>query len=101
MSEDGKIIGLTVSPLDTAQQGSYLERKRIFALMAQMARGDEAETGTEAAEALEAFNSAEAVVVKYVTLPEGMELNEVLALLSADQFDELLGAILGGAQAPQ
>ena len=98
---DGALLPVRVIPLNTAAQGSYQKRKQIFALMARMARGEDAEDAAQAADALEAFIEAEAVVAAHVELPEGMALDEMLGLLSADQFDEMLGAILGGAKAPR
>ena len=95
------LLNIRVRPLDTAAEGSYLKRKAIFALMARMARGEDAETASQAADALEAYIEAESLVAEHIDLPEGRSLDEVLALLSGDQFDELLGAILGKAKAPQ
>jgi len=102
MSEsEGAQLELRVRPLDTAQPGSYQKRKQILAMLKVMARGEDAKSSAEAVAALEAFEQAEGILIEYLVLPEGMVLDEVLALLSADQFDELLGAILGGARAPQ
>jgi hypothetical protein len=91
-------LELRVRPLDTAQPGSYHKRKQILALLKTMARGQDAKSTAEAVAALEAFEQAEGVLIEYLVIPEGMSLDEILGLLSADQFDELLGAILGGAQ---
>ena len=91
-------LELRVRPLDTAQPGSYQERKRILGLLKVMAQGADAENTAQALAALEAFEQAEDILIRYLEIPEGMALADILDLLSADQFDELLGAILGGGK---
>ena len=96
--DESQDLEIRVRPLDTSEPGSYLKRKEIMSLMARMARGEAAESAAEAADALEAFIEAEGLVAQFVDLPEGMAWPDVLALLSGDQFDGLLGDILGKAK---
>ena len=83
---------LIVAPIDMAARGSYRERQKLLHAYAAL---QEAQKATEIAGMVSAFDTFEALISAHATTDDGTTVAEALEMCSANDFDLLLGALLG------
>jgi len=88
---------LIVTPIDPKAKGSYRQRSELLQLVARM---QEAQRGQDGIGALALMTEMEAFVLKHLTTDDGSPVEPLLDELSADDFDALLGGILGEPTVP-
>jgi len=92
---------IIVNPIDFSKPGSYRKRRIVFAAMhavaaaADSAGRDEKKTAAAGLAAIEAFLELDDILVEQLETDDGSDLQAALDELSADQFDDLLGGVLG------
>ncbi len=86
---------IIVTPIDMAAPGSYGQRKRV--LRAFGALQDAQESG-DVRQIVKAFDALEAVVIEHAETDDGAPIGEALEQASAEDFDALLGAIIGTSE---
>lgn len=88
---------LIVTPIDPSAPGSYRQRSALLRLIARLQTADKEQDG---AAALTLMAEVEEMVLKHLETDDGSPLEPLLDDLSADQFDLLLGGILGAPNVP-
>jgi len=88
---------LIVTPIDMAAKGSFAKRKRLLRAYADMqAAVKDNDIGVLTA----AYESIEAMVVTQLTTDDGTPVAIALEDASAEQFDQLMGGLLGEPTVP-
>ena len=88
---------LVVDPINMAAPGSYRKRRVIFEAMAAMKAGVSDRDGFVVVESLLALDE---VVQEHIHTDNGTDIGEVLDVISAEDFDALLGSVLGEEPVP-
>ena len=83
---------LIVTPIDMTAPGSFRERKRIWKLFSAITNAQKA---GDVGALTDAFDDLEAMITKHTTTDDGSTIAEALDLASAEEFDLLMGALLG------
>ena len=83
---------LLVTPIDMAAKGSYRERQRLLHAYGAL---QESQKHTDIGEMSRAFDAFEALISAHATTDDGSTVAEALEQASANDFDLLLGALLG------
>ncbi len=83
---------LTITPIDMAAKGSYRERQRVWKLYSAIQTAQK-EVDIGALDA--AFAGLEELVARHAVTDDGTSISEALDELSAEEFDALMGALLG------
>jgi len=89
------MIELRVRPLDPSQPGSYRERKALIRLIRLFGEASDEQNPNGWAKAIEAMDE---FLLPRLSTDNGTPVEEVLDMLSADQFDELIRKVTFGAQ---
>jgi hypothetical protein len=88
---------LIVTPIDMAAKGSFRLRKRLLAAYADM---QEAIASNNVRGLTAAYDAIEAMVVDRLETDDGTPVAEALEDASAEQFDRLMGGLLGEPTIP-
>ena len=86
---------LIVTPIDMTARGSYRERQRLLRAYSAM---QESQKMSDVAGLTSAFDEFERLVSAHATTDDGSTVGEALEMASANEFDLLLGALLGRAE---
>lgn len=81
---------LVVSPIRTAEPGSYRERRQFVRLLRRLKGIGQS---SDPDEVLAIFDEVEAVLLPRLKTDDGTPVEDVLDKLSANEFDALLAAI--------
>jgi len=82
---------LIVTPIDMAAPGSYRERQKLLRAFAALQDAPKAANVTTM---LAAFDQFEALIAAHAETDDGTSVAEALDGASANDFDQLLGALL-------
>ena len=82
---------LIVTPIDMAAPGSYAQRKRLIRAIAKLQDAQEKQRVADLADGLDTL---EALVTAHLETDDGTPVGEALEQLSANEFDNLLGALV-------
>lgn len=88
---------LIVTPIDMAAPGSYAERKKLLRAAAQI---QQAQKSNSIADMVDALDALEALIKPHLQTDDGSPVAEALEQLSANEFDNLIGALVGGETIP-
>jgi hypothetical protein len=83
---------LTVTPIDMAAKGSYRERQRVWKLYSAI---QDAQKTIDIGALAAAFDDLETLVARHAVTDDGTPISDALDDLSAEEFDALMGALLG------
>jgi len=86
---------ITVTPIDPTARGSYRERREVLRAYANIRAAGK--TGDIDA-LLAAYDALEVVVLKHAQTDDGTALAEAIEAASAEEFDALIAAVLGGEE---
>ena len=86
---------LIVTPIDMTARGSFRERQRLLRAYAAMQSATGSADVTGLAQAFEDF---ETLVTQHAATDDGSTVAEALELASANEFDQLLSALLAKAE---
>lgn len=82
---------LIVTPIDMAAKGSYGERKRLLRAIRDL---NVAKDTNDIGALVDAYDTFEALVTQHLETDDGTPVGEALEQASAEEFDQLLGALL-------
>ena len=88
---------LIVTPIDMSAAGSYVQRKRLIRALAHL---QDAQEKQRAVEMVGAFDDLEALVTAHLETDDGTPVGEALEQLSANEFDQMVGALVGAETVP-
>ena len=88
---------LIVTPIDMSAAGSYVQRKRLVRTIARLQGAQEKQ---RAAEMVGAFDDLEALVTAHLETDDGTPVADALEQLSANDFDQMVGALVGAETVP-
>lgn len=88
---------LIVTPIDMAAKGSFKLRKRLLSAYADM---QEAIKNNDIRTLTNAYDAIEALVRDRLETDDGTPVAEALEDASAEQFDQLMGGLLGEPTLP-
>lgn len=88
---------LIVTPIDMSAKGSFKARKRLLEAYANM---QDAIAQNNVRLLAEAYDAIEAMVVDRLETDDGTPVAEALDECSAEQFDQLMGGMLGTPSVP-
>jgi ABC-type branched-subunit amino acid transport system substrate-binding protein len=83
---------LIVTPIDMAARGSYRERQKLLRAYAAL---QESQKATDISAMAAAFDAFEVLIAAHAQTDDGSTVAEALEMASANDFDLLLGALLG------
>jgi hypothetical protein len=84
---------LIVTPINPAAPGSYRERKRLRRLAARIS---EAQAANDVGTVMRLWEDADDMLIARLKTDDGSPVEDVLDLLSADDFDRLFQAMSAG-----
>lgn len=88
---------LIVTPIDMAAKGSFKLRKRLLTAYADM---QDAIKGNDVRALTAAYDTIEAMVRDRLETDDGTPVADALEEASAEQFDQLMGGLLGEPTIP-
>jgi hypothetical protein len=88
---------LIVTPIDMSAKGSWALRKRLFGAFTAM---KDAEAGQNGIEIMAAYTTIEDMILDRLETDDGMPVADALDEISAEQFDQLIGGLLGTPTIP-
>lgn len=88
---------IIVTPIDMSAPGSHAARKRALRTYAEL---QEAQSGNNLRALNDALDAVEALIAEHAETDDGTTLQDAFAGASADDFDALVFAIIGGETVP-
>ena len=88
---------LIVTPIDMAAPGSFKLRKRLFGAFTAM---KEAESSTNGIAVMAAYTTIEDMILDRLETDDGTPVADALDEISAEQFDTMIGGLLGTPTVP-
>ena len=88
---------LIVTPIDMAAAGSYAQRKRLIRALARL---QDAQEKQRAMEMVGAFEDLEWLVTAHLETDDGTPVPDALEELSANDFDQMVGALVNAETVP-
>lgn len=88
---------LIVTPIDMSAQGSFKLRRKLFGAFTAM---KDAEAGQNGIAVMAAYASIEAMILDRLETDDGTSVADALEMVSAEQFDQLIGGLLGEPTVP-
>ena len=88
---------LIVTPIDMAAPGSYAQRKRLVRTIARL---QDAQENKRAREMVGAFDDLEALIIAHLETDDGTPVTDALEQLSANDFDQMVGALVTAETVP-
>lgn len=93
------MTNIIIKPIDFDEPGSYLKRRRILQAMDKLANASDSEKGGIAA--ISAYLELDDLIREHMKgTDDGTPLEEAIAMLTVNDFDQLLGGLLGGSPVP-
>lgn len=94
---ESNVTHLIVTPIDMAAKGSWQLRKRLFGAIAAMQVAEGLQQGMKV---MEAYGRIEALILDRLETDDGSPVADALDEISAEQFDQLIGGLLGTPTVP-
>lgn len=88
---------LIVTPIDMQAPGSYRQRQRFIYALASIQDAGEGEEGASIVKAMLALDD---LVVGQLATDDGTPVEDALAQLSANEFDQLMAGLFGQPTVP-
>ena len=85
---------MQVTPINPKAAGSYRERKEALAILA---RAKQLVKSNDVEEVAAVYDDMEQMIRKHATPDEGRTLDDEFAILSEEEFQTMLGRVLGGS----
>lgn len=86
---------LIVTPIDPTAPGSYRQRKNLLGIARKL--DSVRDGGADWRDVVAVYDAIEALIIPRLCTDDGTPVEDALDLLSAEQFDELLGKVSVGA----
>ena len=88
---------LIVTPIDPTAPGSYRQRKKLLEVARKL--DSVRDSGADWRDVIAVYDAIESLIIPRLRTDDGTAVEDALDLLSAEQFDELLGKVSVGADA--
>jgi len=88
---------LIVTPIDMSAPGSYRERKELLKAFAAF---QDAQRESDIRQMMGALETLEGLVCSHAETDDGSTVAEALEMASADDFDQLIGALVATETVP-